>query len=457
MPYLHRIPKGVSFKDHGVSGHTFGPLDQKGLQIYYIESEKGHDAFIVSKSITRTYFVISGNGYFTINRDRYSVQTGDLVEVPAKVEYSYSGRMTLLCISIPRWYNGNDTFIRWNQDVFGYESPCGQDHLSWYRGLDGILIFGKSPLKAYLRLNRWLWRGLPARIRNTGLIEAYGRVLHKFVRAQGRRAQVLHTFFLRNRPELELIGQLVDRKQKREAINVAVLGSSTGPEVYSIARTIRSARPDLGLTLHALDVSPAAVEFARRGSYSRTPSALTQSNIFERMTTSEMEDFFDKDGDTMSVKAWIRVGITWQVGDAGSSETVELLGPQDLVVANNFLCHMEPPEAERCLRNIARLVRPGGFLLVSGVDLEVRARVANDLGWKPIEDFVEQIHEGDPSVRKVWPWNYSGLEPLNRRKRDWKKRYTAAFQLRLNKEEGGGRSGNSKSVSSVLVGQNAGK
>src|SRR4029453_4134504 len=41
-----------------------------------------------------------------------------------------------------------------------------------------------------------------------------------------------------------------------------------------------------------------------------------------------------------------------------------------------------PPEAERCLRNIARLVRPGGHLFISGTDLDVREKVAHELGWR---------------------------------------------------------------------------
>jgi hypothetical protein len=98
----------------------------------------------------------------------------------------------------------------------------------------------------------------------------------------------------------------------------------------------------------------------------------------------------------MKVKSWIRQGTNWQVGDAADAETIDLLGPQDRVVANNFLCHMQPSDAEKCLRNIARLVRPHGFLLVSGIDLDVREKVARDLGWKPLEELLEEIHEGDP-------------------------------------------------------------
>jgi SAM-dependent methyltransferase len=108
---------------------------------------------------------------------------------------------------------------------------------------------------------------------------------------------------------------------------------------------------------------------------------------------------------------------------------IDALGRQDLVVANDFLCHMEPTEAERCLRNIARLVDSGGYLVVSGIDLDVRTKVAKDLGWRPIADLLEDIHDGDRSLRLSWPWRYWGLEPFDTRRHDWKVRYASAFQL----------------------------
>jgi 2-polyprenyl-3-methyl-5-hydroxy-6-metoxy-1,4-benzoquinol methylase len=59
---------------------------------------------------------------------------------------------------------------------------------------------------------------------------------------------------------------------------------------------------------------------------------------------------------------------------------MNILGPKDMLVASNFLCHMATADAEKCLRNIAQLVNPGGYLFVSGVDLDVRTKVALDLG-----------------------------------------------------------------------------
>jgi len=429
MPYTYTLPKSVSFTGKGLLGYTFGPLNQKALEIYYVEVEKGHDTFMVSKRITRTYYVLSGSGHFTINNDRYPVSTGVLVEVPPKVEYCYSGKMTLLALSTPRWFSGNDTFTKCNPDVFGHDSPCLEDGPSSWTRLVKIRICGKSPVSAFLRLNQWLWDRIPSSAITLGPIPLYGKFLHGLACAQGRRAQAFSTFFLRNRPELELIRRLVDRKGPGETLSVTVLGCSTGAEAYSIAWRIRSARPDLRLILNAVDISRQAVEFAKLGVYSMTASQLASTAIFERMNGAEIDQMFDTDGDVMTVKSWIREGINWEVRDACDPEAVDLLGPQEVVVANNFLCHMDSSEAERCLRNIARMVRPHGYLFVSGIETDVRARVAYDLGWKPLEDLLEEIHEGDPFMRSIWPCHYAGLEPLNKRRTDWKNRYAAGFQL----------------------------
>jgi chemotaxis methyl-accepting protein methylase/mannose-6-phosphate isomerase-like protein (cupin superfamily) len=437
MPYTYYRPTSVSFTSKGLSGYTLGPLNQKDLEIYYIESEKGHDTFTVSKKITHTYYVLSGGGFFTIDNERHPVCAGALIEVPPKVEYSYSGKMTLLCLSIPRWFDGNDKFTRWNPDVLTSDAPCVANDSSWMARLGRVKIFGKSPVSAYLRLNRWLWNKAPAKILNISPIVSYGKVLHKLECRRAQREQRFETYFHRNRPELELIRRLVDRKKRGETLSVTVWGCSTGAEAYSVAWRIRSARPDLRLVLHAVDVSKTAVEVAKSGVYSLTAPQLTCAAIFKRMTAAEMDELFDRDAEAVTVKSWIKEGIDWRVGDAGDPETLELLGPQDIVLANNFLCHMGTSEAERCLRNIARSVRPDGYLFVSGIDLDVRERVAGDLGWEPLQDLLEEIHEGDLSVRNCWPWHYTGLEPFNRRRPDWRIRYAAGFQLASNRADGG--------------------
>jgi SAM-dependent methyltransferase len=430
MPYVFELPKSPAFTITGLEGYSFGPLRQTHFDVFIVESVKGHDTFMVSKRITRTYYVLSGSGYFTIDNDRYNVSPGMLVEVPPKVEYTYSGRMTLLGIASGRWSPDNETHTRWNPD-----STCRRDpnslpgRESRLTRLSRVRIAGKSPVGAFLKFNKWLWKRLPSRIERLPITRRYGNCVHAIARVQNPRCHYFSTHFLRNRPQLELIRRLLDKKSNGETLKVAVLGCSLGAEVYSLAWTIKNARPDLNLILDAADISPHAVEFARCGAYSLTSSGSTSPAIFERMTAEEKENFFDTDGQFATVKPWIKEGIRWHVGDVGEPEIVEELGLSDIVVASNFLCHMIPAEAERCLRNIAGLVSSGGSLFVAGIDLDVRTKVALDLGWHPMEELLEDIHAGDPVMAAHWPWQYGGLEPLDKSRRDWKVRYAAAFEV----------------------------
>ncbi len=291
-----------------------------------------------------------------------------------------------------------------------------------------LRLFGKHPAGFFLRLNRQIWEIIPADLRKSYLIRAYGAWLQTLVRLVETRRQYFGTFFFRNRPALELIRRLADEKAKGSTLRIAVLACSIGAEVYSILWTIRLARPDLKVIMCAVDISKEILNFAEKGIYTPDTSELVGCSIFERLTAHEMEQMFDWEGDQAGVKPWLREGITWRLGDASSPELIHVLGPQDIVVASNFLCHMEPLVAENCLRNIAGLVDRGGYLFVSGVDLEVRAKVAHELGWRPIPELLEQIHDGDPDLRGGWPLEWWGLEPLNRRRRDWQLRYAAAFQ-----------------------------
>jgi polysaccharide pyruvyl transferase WcaK-like protein/SAM-dependent methyltransferase len=286
----------------------------------------------------------------------------------------------------------------------------------------------KSPIGLYLRINQGVWKGLPAALRDTRAARWYGGILHKLVCRRANRQQFFGTFFLRNRPELELIRRLIQSRPQCSMLRICVLGCSTGAEVYSLLWTIRSARPDLKLQTSALDISPEILRVAQAAVYTSESSQHIGRSIFERLSDDELQAIFDWEGDKGTVKPWIRSGITWHLGDATDPELVRVLGPQDIVLANNFLCHMPPARAEKCLRNIARLVDHGGHLFAVGVDLAVRSKVACELGWQPVLDLIREIHDGDPSVRGDWPWQWWGLEPLNDKRRGWQLRYAVAYR-----------------------------
>jgi chemotaxis methyl-accepting protein methylase len=453
MRYVHWLPSSPSFSDTGLTGYIFGPLNDPNVDVCYIDVVQGHDTFQISYKITRIYYVLTGSGYFVIAGQRHEVGPGALVEVPSGLEYSYSGTMKLIAFMKPRWFAGNDTATKWNPDVkpqnVRFEPGNG---VTWSSTALGFTIFGKSPVRFYFRVSQKLLENLPKSLAASRPLRAYAAFVNKLVRAKGDRTQGLGTCFLRNRPGLELMRRLVDRKKQGDSVKIAVLGCSAGAEVYSIAWKIRSARPDLSLHIHATDISRDVLEFARGGVYPIKPSAesshLSDPAVLERMSKPEVEDFFDLEDDVIRVKPWIKDGITWSVGDVGDPSIVERLGTYDIVVSNNFLCHMEPGQAERCLRNIARLVTPQGYLFVSGIDLDVRTKVARELAWRPVEELLEEVHNGDKWLRQLWPGHYAGLEPLDKGNPIWKLRYAAVFELF-------GTDSNSNPIEVVSVAQNA--
>jgi len=302
--------------------------------------------------------------------------------------------------------------------------------------------------RVYLAVARRVWRRLPAAARRSGLGMAYGAQVHSLVLRYQPREQNHSTFFFRNRPELELLQRLLGGVSQGARLNLSILGCSKGAEVYSFAWTIRGARPDVTLALSAVDISQDILDFAKEGVYSlagqpddsgsdghnhdvtlRTHKDQRNVSIFDRVTEREMEAIFDLEGDEAKVKPWLKEGMSWRRGDVGSPEFARVLGPQDIVVANRFLCHMKPDAAERCLRSIARVVKPGGYLFVSGVDLDVRTRVARDEGWTPVPDLLEELHGGDPSLMSGWPLEYWSPEPFQAARPDCHLRYASVFKV----------------------------
>jgi len=275
--------------------------------------------------------------------------------------------------------------------------------------------------------------------------------VHQLVRLQSQRNQYFGTFFFRNRAELSLMCHLLDSKPHGAKLDISVLACSKGAEVYSIMWAIRSARPDLNLNMRAVDISQEILDFAKKGVYSCV--GLDESNalcngvcedrkniirntcrdqnapIFARMSEEELKTICDVKGDEASIKPELREGIVWLAGDANDPALIRILGPQDIVVANRFLCHMDPAVAEKCLRSFVRLVKPGGYLFVSGIDLDVRTRVARSLGWKPVKEMMRELHEGDASLTQGWPLNYWGLEPFCTGRPDRDIRYASVFQI----------------------------
>ena len=140
--------------------------------------------------------------------------------------------------------------------------------------------------------------------------------------------------------------RLALKMEQNSKIDIAVFASSKGAEVYSIARTLKSARPDLTVKIKAVDILPDAVKVAEQGCYSLR-GCDEWGAPFGRIYEDEIREMFDRNGDVLSVKPWIREGISWHCADAGDPVFVSELGPQDIVVQIGFCATCVRPAPRR--------------------------------------------------------------------------------------------------------------
>jgi SAM-dependent methyltransferase len=270
-----------------------------------------------------------------------------------------------------------------------------------------------------------LWSKLPPSILELRSFRALGRFIHKAVCRYSVREQGGSTWFLRNAPLLGAIAEQVRDMQLDRAVRICDIACCTGAEVYSVLYMIRSGCPHISLSMVAGDISADAIARAQAGQY-----RLSSAELRRPLPDQTLSELFERDGENLTVKAPLQQGIRWLVGDARDPSLAESLGSQDVVIANNFMVHMNDREAALCMRNLARLVRPGGFFVCRGVNLDIRERIAAQLGFCPLLPHLEEIHNADENLdaRKDWPWRYWSLEPIDKSRKNWPMRYAAIFQ-----------------------------
>jgi chemotaxis methyl-accepting protein methylase len=275
---------------------------------------------------------------------------------------------------------------------------------------------------SFFELSRRLWALIPKRLHGVAPVRAYGGFLLRLARLRQTRSQSSLTCFLRNRAEIDYIARLGRSVRGGGRISIAIFGCSTGAEAYSASYALRDSMDRIQIEIHASDISRENIEAAEAALFD------SKGKETEHLTAAETDALFEKSGDRLKVREQWRRPARFSVVDAMAPGLAERAGVHDLVIANKFLCHMPPEMARQCLRNLATTVRPGGVLIVSGVDLDVRSAVAAELGFVPDESAIEALHEGDVTLRGGWPFEYWGLEPIDRGRKDFALRYAAAFK-----------------------------
>jgi len=221
--------------------------------------------------------------------------------------------------------------------------------------------------------------------------------------------------------------ELFESELRHRRLEIVVIGSSSGEEVYSIIAALLRNRPGLDFHVFAYDISAEVLERAESAHYDS--AAVLKSHIPENLRDTCM----DRLDDEFVVKEPLRRFATFAKADILSSNFITEIKQGDIVFAQNLLFNLDRSKAKHAFKNIVSVMRPRSVLFCEGMDLDLRTRLTRQFGLEPLEYEIEKIHEdGRVSRRNGWPYHYWGLEPFARNRNDWRRRYSTIFLKQTN-------------------------
>ena len=280
---------------------------------------------------------------------------------------------------------------------------------------------GRHAERGFFFANRVVWKAAPHPIRQTALFRNYGQLIHRLASSRKAPFPSEFTSFMRNRPQLEMICECISKSFFPTPVRIAVIGCNVGAEVFSL-KWLLSERVGIPVDIVGFDTSEEVLGVCREGQFSY------MDPVLDRLSMSDMTGLFDSSGEHVIVKESIRNGIVWKRCDLGDPNLFAEIGPQHVVIANNALIHMSDDHAKMGLHTMAGILENGGYLCVSGVNLDVKARTLQGLGFNPEVSGIRAIHHGYPPMLDEWPVNYWGLEPYDPHHWDHDFRYATLFR-----------------------------
>ena len=107
------------FKSDHAKTKDFGNLQVNNLfnspEFEYVSIVKifveGKNQKVMDTKSNKFYYVIEGDGYFTIENEKHPVSCGDLIFIPKGTTYFDEGNMVMLAINSPRFNRENVKYI----------------------------------------------------------------------------------------------------------------------------------------------------------------------------------------------------------------------------------------------------------------------------------------------------------------------------------------------------------
>jgi len=178
------------------------------------------------------------------------------------------------------------------------------------------------------------------------------------------------TFFFRDTTPFDLlrfkiVPELIDAKKKRYQtgkipISIWSAACSTGQEVYSMAISLLEVLPDrdrFEIRIFGSDISQQAINQASYGQYNKL-------EVGRGLPPEYLQKYFQPSGDGWRVTDFLRSMASFKAMNL--MHPFGAIGPFDIIFCRNVAIYFSQPDKKKLFARIARVMRPGGYLLVGG-------------------------------------------------------------------------------------------
>jgi len=223
-----------------------------------------------------------------------------------------------------------------------------------------------------------------------------------------------HTRFFRHESVWEELGRKLPETFRNGPISALVAGCSSGEEAWTAAFFLAAKYGIDRFQVSALDISPIALEIARRGIYPTDETARLPADWRRDYLQAASDRGFD------AVAPAIRERVSFQWGNLARKVPA---GPFHLVLCRNVLTYFARPVAVEVIQGLFRSAVPGGCLVLASQELPLAEAASTAVGrrWLPTLAGLPVLRE-EPALG-----GRSGQKNANPApSRDWERSYGPA-------------------------------
>ncbi|HET6574177.1 MAG TPA: protein-glutamate O-methyltransferase CheR [Fimbriiglobus sp.] len=159
-----------------------------------------------------------------------------------------------------------------------------------------------------------------------------------------------------------VLPDLIRLRAGERRLDVWCAACSTGQEPYSFALLLREHFPNLAgwqVSVLATDLSGAALGRAREGRY-------TQMEVNRGLPAALLARYFRQHGSNWELSEDVRKMVEFR--GLNLARAWPILPRMDLIFLRNVMIYFDPETKKSILSRVARLLRPGGYLLLGGAE-----------------------------------------------------------------------------------------